>query len=123
MNHFLYGASIPFLTGAIIYYLKGQRTSLRMLIMVPLAMVFLGTWAVAPDIPRMLGFQDLYLRLSMDPRCNIFLWHYALDQMETAPGWYACLERDSSWFAFGIVIEAGALMTAALRELFREERS
>ena len=113
MNHFLYGATIPFVIGVLLYLLRKGRAPLLMLILIPLAMAFLGTWAVAPDIPRMLGYFDLYSRLATDPRINIFLWHYTLDQIET----------ESSWYAVGIALEAATLMGVALRELFREEKS
>jgi len=122
MNHFLWGASIPFLVGAILYALRRGRASLLLLILMPLTMVFMGTWAVAPDIPRMLGFHAFYNQLAQDPRINLFLWHYSIDQLETSPAWYAFLERESSWFAAGIVFEATALMGVALRELFRESK-
>lgn len=113
MNHVMLGASIPFLIGILIYLAKGTRASLAMLVILPLAMAFMALWASAPDIPRMLGFQELYLRLSFDPRINLFLWHYTIDQIET----------ESSWYAVGIAVEAATLMGMALRELFREDHS
>jgi hypothetical protein len=113
MNHALLGASIPFLVALALYLRRGGRASLRLLILTPLAMTFMALWASAPDLPRALGFHDLYLRLSFDPRINIFLWHYTIDQIET----------ESSWYSAGIVLEAAALMAAAIRELRREERS
>jgi hypothetical protein len=113
MNHFLYGASIPFVIGVLLYLLRKRRAPLSLLILIPLAMAFAGTWAVVPDIPRMLGYQDLYSRLAADPGINIFLWHYTLDQIET----------ESSWYAVGIALEAATLMGMALRELFREAKS
>jgi len=111
MNHFLYGASIPFALGALIYFLRGCRANLAMLILVPLAMGALAVWASAPDIPRMLGFHDLYMRIHQDPRINIFLWHYTLDQIEV----------ESSWYGVGIALEAAAVMGVAFRQLFLEE--
>ena len=112
MNHFLYGATIPFAVGALIYGLRGGRANLAMLIMVPLAMGGLAVWASAPDIPRMLGFQELYMRIHQDPRINIFLWHYTLDQIET----------ESSWYGVGIALESAAVMGVAIRQLFLEEK-
>ncbi len=120
MNHFLYGATIPFLIGAFIYVLRRGRASLIFLVVLPLAMVVAGTWAVAPDLPRLTGLHDLQNCWIQNPGMDIFLWHYTLDSLETSPAWYSVLERDSSWFAAGIVLEAAALMAAALRELFRE---
>ena len=112
MNHVLYGASIPFAIGVAIYLLRRGRATLPLLIILPLAMGLVATWAVAPDIPRALGFQDLYLRLSFDPRINIFLWHYDIDQTEV----------ESSLYAVGIALEAATLMFMAIRQLFVEEK-
>lgn len=123
MNHVFFGASIPFLFGVFLYLRRGGRASMGMLIMIPLAMAFLGAWAVAPDIPRMLGHHELYSRLAADPRMDIFLWHHSLDQMEMSTRWYSVLELESPWFTVGIAMEAAALMGAAIRELFREEKS
>lgn len=121
MNHVLYGASIPFLIALAVYLRRGGRASLFLLILTPLAMAFMATWAVFPDIPRMLGFHELYMRLEADPRIDIFLWHHTLDQLEYSKAWYSLLESDSSWFTAGVTLEAAALMAAAIRELFREE--
>ncbi len=123
MNHVLYGASIPFVIGILLYLRRRGRATPVMLILVPLSMAFMAAWAVAPDIPRMLGHQELYWRLAQNPHSDIFLWHYSLDQMETSPAWYSVLEKDSSWFAVGIALEAAALIAVAVRELFRQENT
>ena len=121
MNHVLYGASIPFLIALIVYLLRSGRASLPLLILTPLAMAFMATWAVFPDIPRILGFHGLYMRMEADPRIDIFLWHHTLDQLEYSKAWYSALESDSSWFTVGVTLEAAALMAADIRELFRKE--
>lgn len=113
MNHALYGASIPFVIGVLLYLLRRGRASLAMLVLIPLAMALMAIWASIPDLPRMLGHQDLYLRLSFDHRINIFLWHYTLDATEV----------ESSWYAVGVALEAAVLMGMALRELLLEEKS
>lgn len=113
MNHVLLGASIPFLVAAVIYALRGFRAGLPSLILTPLIMAAFGLWAVAPDLPRMLGLHDLYMRLYLDPRMNIFLRHYAIDQVET----------DSPWYAVGIALLAAGLLAAALRELRLRDRT
>jgi hypothetical protein len=82
-----------------------------MLICTPLAMVACGLWAALPDLPRLLGLHSLYINLSLDPRMNIFFWHYTIDQIET----------DSSWYAAGIFLLGLAVMSAALRELKKLE--
>ncbi len=53
-----------------------------MLILTPLSMVACATWAVIPDMPRLLGLTDLYLRLANDPRIDLFFWHYTIDRIE-----------------------------------------
>lgn len=111
MNQILLGASIPFLAGALIYLCRGMRAGLPLLITTPLAMAALALWAIAPDLPRIVGLHSLYDRLSRDPRMDIFLWHYTIDQIES----------DSRWYAVGIVLMAGALLAAAYRELKRRE--
>lgn len=111
MNHALYGATLPFMLGALVYLFRRGRASVSMLVLVPIAMAVMAVWASVPDIPRALGFQDLYLRWSFDPRINLFLWHYTIDQTEV----------ESSWDAVWVALEAAALMAAALRELFRQE--
>ena len=113
MNHVLLGASIPFLAAAVVYALRGFRAGLAGLIGTPLAMAAFGLWAAAPDLPRMIGMHDLYMRLYLDPRMNIFFWHYAIDQIET----------DSPWYAVGIAFLAAGLLAAALRELRLRDRT
>jgi hypothetical protein len=121
MNHVLYGATLPFLMGLLLYLKRGGRASPAMLIAVPLSMAFMAVWAVAPDLPRMLGAAGLHLPFPQNLHSDLFLWHVSLDQLETSPAWYSVLERDSSWYAVGIALEAAALIAAALRELFRKE--
>jgi hypothetical protein len=82
-----------------------------MLIITPVAMVACGIWASVPDLPRLIGWHSLYMKLAMDPRINIFFWHYTIDQIET----------DSSWYAAGVFVLGMAVMLAALRELKKQE--
>jgi len=91
MNHMLLGAAIPFLVGLIIYIHRGLRISLPALIILPLSMCLTMTWAVAPDLPRLFGLMGLYNRLNIDPRCNIFFWHYSIDKVETSSPIYPLL--------------------------------
>ncbi|MEI8138322.1 MAG: hypothetical protein WCI03_00485 [bacterium] len=107
MNHSLLGASFPFAIALIWYLIRHCRASFAMLIITPLAMAICGVWASIPDLPRLVGWHSLYMKLSMDPRINIFFWHYTIDQIET----------DSSWYAAGIFLLGMAVMLAALREL------
>jgi hypothetical protein len=111
MNHVLLGAGIPFLLAACLYAIRRGRAGLPMLVLTPLAMAAGALWAVAPDLPRLVGLQGLYQRLAQDPRMNVCFWHYHLDRVET----------DSSWPAAGLLLMAVALIAAAWRQLRREE--
>lgn len=113
MNHALLGAALPFLVAALFYVRRGGRAGLPALVVVPLLMAAGALWASAPDLPRAVGLHDLYLRLSMDPRMDIFLWHYTIDTIET----------ESRWYAVGLVVMAAGLIAAALRELHRREKA
>ncbi len=112
MNQILLGATPPFLIAAVIYVARRRRASLCMLVAAPIAMLLSSVWAVVPDIPRLLGMSDLYVRLARDSRCNIFWWHYSIDNAET----------DSRWYAVGIVLMAAAMLYVAWRELALLER-
>ena len=112
MNHVVLGALVPFLVGVVLYAVRGFRATLKTLIIVPVLMGLGGIWAVAPDLPRLFRCHDLYMRLSNDPRCNIFLWHYAIDQVET----------DSQWFTVAFILMLAALLFAAWREVSLGEK-
>jgi hypothetical protein len=114
MNQLLLGALIPYLVAAAIYLRRGGRASLRFLIVTPAAMAAGALWAVAPDIPRLLGFDGLYHRLAQDPLTDIFLFHRTIDRIEC----------DSPLYSVGIVILMAGLAMAALREMrLLEERN
>lgn len=112
MNHLLLGAAIPFLIGMAIYIHRGMRMSLPTLVMLPLSMAVTMVWAVAPDLPRLFGFIALYNRLNIDPRCNIFFWHYSIDLVETPSPLYPAL----------FVTMWALLLFIAWRELALRER-
>ncbi len=111
MNHALLGASIPFALALVWYLIRGRRATTAMLILTPLCMIVCGVWASIPDLPRVVGWHSLYMKLAADPRINIFFWHYTLDQIET----------DSSWYSAGVFLLGMAVMLAALRELKKQE--
>ncbi len=113
MNHALLGASFPFTIALGWYLMRHCRASMTMLIITPLAMAACGLWASVPDLPRLIGLHSLYLKLSMDPRINIFFWHYTLDQIET----------ESSWYAVGVLGLGMVMMLVALRELKKQEEA
>ena len=116
MNQIFLGAAIPFCVLAVIYGLKKGRVGFRFLLAAPLLMVAGSLWAIAPDIPRVLGvwapsMRALYNRLAMDPRMNIFFWHYTIDQIET----------DTLPYHIGVALLAFALLAAAWATVRRLE--
>ena len=113
MNQVLIGASIPFTVAMLIYLFRGRRAGLPFLLLTPLAMLLGAFWAEIPDLPRLLGHRELYLRWAQDPRMDIFFWHYSIDR----------IEADSSWYAVGLLLMAAGLLIVAWRELSRRERA
>ena len=113
MNHVLLGAAVPLAICAYLYARAGGRASNRLLVLGPLAMLVASVWAVAPDIPRALGYSELAWRLTKDPRMDWFLFHYSIDKVETESGWYAA----------GFLVLGMAIVGAAWRELRLRERA
>jgi hypothetical protein len=113
MNQVLLGAAIPFVIAMLVYCFRGRKAGLPFLLLTPLAMLLGILWAEIPDLPRLLGHRQLYLRWAQDPRMDIFLWHYTIDQIEV----------DSSWYAVGLLVMAATLVAVAWRELARRERT
>jgi len=113
MNQLLLGASFPFLAAVVIYAARRCRATFGMLVIIPILTALSMLWAVAPDLPRLFGFPRLYHELALDPRCDIFFWHYSIDMAES----------DSPWFAVGLVLIFAALLAAAWRELYLAERN
>ena len=64
-------------------------------------------WAVAPDIPRFFGFDELYHRLYRDPRCDLFFWHYTIDRIES----------DSMVYSVAFVLMLTSMLLVAIKEL------
>lgn len=111
MNQVFLGASVPFAVGVVVYLFRRCRISLRGLVILPACMFLSAVWAIAPDIPRLFGMQLLYNRLTQDPRCDIFLWHYTIDRMES----------DSVLFPAAVAGLGLCLLTAAWREIHLAE--
>lgn len=112
MNQIALGAAIPWAVAWIVYLCRRGRIGLPFLIVTPLAMAYGALWAVIPDLPRLFGNGALYRRMAQDPRCDIFFFHYTIDQHES----------DSSWWVLVFLIMAGSLLYAAWRELRRAEQ-
>lgn len=111
MNQVLLGIFIPYTVTLLIYTAKRFRCSMSMLILSPVAMLVFALWAIAPDIPRVLGFDSLYDKLSRNPRCDIFFFHYTIDNMEINSPWYSAV----------FVLVLLSILFAAWRELRTRE--
>ncbi|MEI6972286.1 MAG: hypothetical protein WCL44_12325 [bacterium] len=112
MNHIVLGALIPFVPWVVIYLARGMRTSPIQLLLAPVLMGACAFWAAAPDLPRVLGWMELYRKLDRDPRCNLCFWHHSIDKMEMESPVYAVL----------LVAMILSLLVAAWLELRRTEQ-
>ena len=112
MNQVVLGAAVPLLIAGIVYLSRRCRASLEFLLLTPLFMALGGIWAVVPDLPRVFGNHALYDRLAKNPACDVFLFHYTIDQKEI----------DSPWWLLGLLAIGGSLLFAAIRELWLAER-
>lgn len=111
MNQIVLGASIPFGIAVLIYLLRRGHAGLPTLILTPF-FVFLGAvYAVVPDLPRLIGRHDIYRKWAAEPRMDIFLFHYSIDQAET----------DSPYWVLPFLGMLGCILFAAWRELRRAE--
>lgn len=113
MNQILLGAAVPFLVAVLLYACLRARAPLWLLLWTPYCMALSALWAVAPDLPRLFDNYALYDRLSLDPRMNMFYWHYSIDMTES----------DSRWYALGLVVMLACLLAAVWRELYRVEKT
>ena len=111
VNQILYVVAIPIVIAMIAYSIHRGRAGRSWLLLTPFAIALGSAWALGPDFTRILGMADLYNKLSCDPRCDIFLWHYTIDQRET----------DSIGFGIGYVLLFASLLFVAWRELQRRE--
>jgi len=111
MNHWVLGAGIPFAIAAVVYVARGRRATRVMLILVPVCMGLCMTWAAAPDIPR-LWSTELADQLTKEQRCDVFFWHYSIDQIETESRVYVVL----------FMLMVLSVLFAAWRELRLAER-
>jgi hypothetical protein len=107
INQAVLGALLPYLVCVALYAHTRGRASLPFLILGPLSLLAGALWAVAPDLPRLVGAHTLYRHLAEAPWTDIFLFHYTIDQHETDSPLYLVL--------FGLF--AASWLLAAWREL------
>ena len=117
MHQLILGALAPLAAALLIYLIHRCRAPFWLLVLTPPAMGICAIWAVAPDLPRLIGWQSLYTRLAQTPRCDIFFWHYSIDQIEAAR-----LDAMTPLFNALFALLVAALLVAALRELHLTER-
>jgi len=113
MNQLVLGASIPFAAALVVYAARGCRATVRWLVLTPLLTAAGALWAVVPDLPRLAGRHGLYLRLTHDPRMDVFFWHYTIDK----------LESDTIWYTPVFVLILCALLFIAWRQLSLAEET
>jgi hypothetical protein len=112
VNQLFLGGAFPFFAGLVVYLFRRARAGTVLLVIWPLFTLLGMFWAVVPDIPRLLGWKDLYFRMARDPRCDIFFWHYSIDKSESGSMFYAPL----------LILLFLGLLAAAWRELRIREK-
>jgi len=115
MNHILTGCSFPFAAAMLVYLLRKRRASIGLLLATPAMMALCAAWAVLPDLPRIIGWDALDMRMAAadNPWIDIFFWHYTINLHESY----------SPWFSVGFVFMLACLFLAGWRELkLAEER-
>ncbi|MFC1452493.1 hypothetical protein ACFLSJ_04015 [Verrucomicrobiota bacterium] len=113
MNHLALGAAFPFLIGLIVYAARRFRASFAMLVLGPFFMVASATWAVIPDLPRIVGWSSMDQRMASTNRwIDVFFWHYTIN----------CHETDSPVYAVAFVAMVAGVFFAAWRELSLAEK-
>lgn len=117
MHQLILGATIPLALAILVYGIRRFRAPMWLLVVTPPAMALCALWAVAPDVPRMIGWQSLYTRLAQSPCCDIFFWHYSIDRVEAAR-----LDAMTPLFNAIFALLVAALLAAAWRELRIAER-
>ena len=112
MNHIFFGSCIPFAVFLLVYLLRRCRASFRMLWASPLLMALGATWAVIPDLPRIVGWTAMDRRLaSTQPWIDVFFFHYTINRHETVNPVFSVL----------FVLMLLVLLAAAWKELYRME--
>ena len=117
MHQLVMGAAIPLVLAIIVYICLRCRAPMWLLLLTPPAMALGAIWAVAPDIPRLIGWHSLYRKLATDPRSDIFFWHYSIDQIEAAH-----LDAMTPMFNACFALLVALLLLAAWRELHLAEQ-
>lgn len=113
MNQLFLGGIVGLAVWLLPYVLCKGRPGLPLLVLLPFFIALPALWAIAPDLPRLFGFHDLYMKLAHDPATDIFFWHYTIDLSETDNPWYG----PALWCILNLPV------LIAWRELARRERS
>lgn len=89
MNQFVIGMIPFFLIMIIRFFLKRFKLEIKELILHLSLMLLSGLWAIIPDLPRVIGMNKLYIKLSKTEWINIFWFHYSIDKAESGNFIYA----------------------------------
>jgi hypothetical protein len=112
MNQVMLGAALPLLVCAVIYFARGRRASLRLLVLGPVIAGLSGAWAVVPDMPRIFGDVTRYYNWHHASWCNVFWGHCWIDRGEI----------DRPWYPLAFIAVCAAVLVVAWLELRRAER-
>lgn len=112
MNQLFLGGIVGLALWCIPYVLRRFRPGIFLLLLQPVMMGLFALWAVGPDIPRLLGFHELYMKMANDPRSDVFFWHYTIDLQET----------DSPWYGAALWAMLLCPIVVAWRELYHREK-
>ncbi len=113
MIHVLLASALPLTVFFAVWWRRGRQTSVRALIVLPLACLVSGAWAVVPDMPRVWGNQLYYNQLHHRSYCDAWWLHCTIDRHD---------DIDSSMlFPALFVLATVAVLAVAWGELRRVE--
>ena len=114
MIHVLLASALPLTIFFAAWLARGRRTSVRALVILPIACLISGAWAVTPDMPRVWGDLNLYVDLHHKAYCDVWWFHCTIDRHDAI---------DSSMlFPVLFVLAALAVLAVAWNELRRTEQ-
>jgi hypothetical protein len=96
----------------VIFFVRGRRAGLRLLVVGPLVAGLSGAWAVVPDMPRLWGDRLLYNQWHHRWWCDACWGHCWIDRGEV----------DRPWYPLAFVAVGVLLIGIAWRELVLAER-
>ncbi|MEZ4402390.1 MAG: hypothetical protein R3B06_20360 [Kofleriaceae bacterium] len=113
MIHVLLASTLPLAIYFARWLARGRRTTPRALVVLPLACLASGVWAVVPDLPRLWGDLPWYVELHHRSYCDVFWGHCAIDRHDAID--------NSMVFPTLFVLVTVAVFWTGWRELARRE--